>query len=134
MKKVYLLIILCFTIILSFGASAVTKENMKKDNYNGLFTDRETKQTYFYKDGDIVANSWIDYNGQKYYFKEDGTMLTGWKYMNNNWYCFGKEMGIMLTGWVSDGPNWYYLNADGTMVHDTYIDGYYLGTNGAWVK
>jgi glucan-binding YG repeat protein len=29
---------------------------------------------------------------------------------------------------------WYYLNQSGTMEHDKYIDGYYVGSNGAWVE
>ena len=40
----------------------------------------------------------------------------------------------MKTGWFKDGSNWYYLNSDGTMAHDTTIEGYKLGSNGTWIK
>ena len=40
----------------------------------------------------------------------------------------------MKTGWLNDNGTWYYLNADGSMAANTYVDGYYVGSNGAWVK
>lgn len=40
----------------------------------------------------------------------------------------------MQTGWVCSNGNWYYFYGDGTMAHDTTIDGYYLNSAGAWTK
>jgi glucan-binding YG repeat protein len=40
----------------------------------------------------------------------------------------------MATGWIIDGGSWYYLNSSGVMLYNTTIDGYKLGTTGAWVK
>lgn len=40
----------------------------------------------------------------------------------------------MSTGWVQDGNTWYYCNADGSMESNTTIDGYTLGSNGAWIR
>lgn len=49
---------------------------------------------------------------------------TGWKY----------DMGATLaTGWNNIGQDWYYFDNKGYMVSDTYIDGFYLGTNGAMI-
>ena len=42
--------------------------------------------------------------------------------------------GAMKTGWLNDGGNWYYLNTSGEMLSNTIVNGYKLGTNGAWVK
>ena len=53
--------------------------------------------------------------------------------MDNKWY-FLEQDGAMATGWKKDNEKWYYLNSDGSMSFNTYIDGYYLGFDGAWVK
>ena len=41
----------------------------------------------------------------------------------------------METGWLQeDNGKWYYLNNDGSMAHDTVIDGYKLGSDGVWIN
>jgi len=37
-------------------------------------------------------------------------------------------------GWQQKNGTWYYLNQSGAMEYNKYIDGYYLGSNGVWVK
>jgi len=37
-------------------------------------------------------------------------------------------------GWQQKNGIWYYLNQSGAMEYNKYIDGYYLGSNGVWVK
>lgn len=63
--------------------------------------------------------------------------------MANNWYMVNatgdpqvgwqKDNGYMATGWVKNGETWYYCNADGSMAANITIDGYQLGSNGAWI-
>lgn len=60
-------------------------------------------------------------------------MNTGWIKTNDKWYYL-EESGAMVTGWKKDNEKWYYLNLDGSMCCNTYIDGYYLGSDGAWIK
>ena len=36
----------------------------------------------------------------------------------------------MATGWIFVGDAWYYLNADGAMASDQWIDGYYVDASG----
>ncbi len=68
-----------------------------------------------------------------------GAMVTGWHFdpVYQTWFYLVSE-GSMATGWQLVGDKWYYLNptADGTqgaMAANTYIDGYYVGADGAWV-
>lgn len=90
------------------------------------------------------------------YIKEDGSKAVGWfqspinkswYYMNNEgimasnkwinssekWY-FLKEDGSMATGWVQDSGKWYYLDQSGAMVSNVTIDGFDLGSDGAWIQ
>lgn len=49
---------------------------------------------------------------------------TGWKYNTGDTFA---------TGWNNIGEDWYYFNNDGYMVTDTYVDDFYLGSNGAMI-
>ena len=42
--------------------------------------------------------------------------------------------GFMKTGWIKDNRSWYYLNDDGTLATDTWIDNYYVSESGKWTK
>lgn len=55
-------------------------------------------------------------------WKQDST---GW------WYTEGTSCSV---GWKEIYGKWYYFGQDGYMVHDTTIDGYTLGSDGAWVQ
>ena len=58
-------------------------------------------------------------------------MRTGWLKDGANWYYL-IENGSMKTGWHYDNDGvWYYLKSNGEMAANEYIDGYYLGANGA---
>lgn len=36
--------------------------------------------------------------------------------------------------WANIDGNWYYFYYDGTMAFNTHVNGYYVNSNGAWVK
>lgn len=67
-------------------------------------------------------------------------MVIGWIFDPSYQKWFYTNMsGAMLTGWQQIGNAWYYLNPipDGTrgaMAAEQWIDGYYVGTDGAWVQ
>ena len=44
-------------------------------------------------------------------------------YRRNSW----------TTGWAKIDGKWYYFYSDGYMAHDTIIDGFKLGSDGAWI-
>ncbi|MGG2063296.1 hypothetical protein [Bacillus sp. S14(2024)] len=51
----------------------------------------------------------------------------------NTWYYLN-ESGAMVTGWLSLDNTWYYFYGSGEMAYNTRIDGYKLGSNGAWIR
>lgn len=67
-----------------------------------------------------------------WYFYKDGKMQTGWIQDGANWYYMNQN-GTMYMGWLQDGSNWFYLKGNGVMAYSTFIDGYYLGGNGAYI-
>lgn len=55
-----------------------------------------------------------------------------WKNDNTGWWY--EEGGSWTTGWKNLDGKWYYFNSNGYMAHDTEIDGYKLGSDGAWIQ
>ncbi|NFN06059.1 hypothetical protein FDB50_15250 [Clostridium botulinum] len=98
---------------------------------------------YFCNDSGKMINGWVNDNGNWYYLnpKSDGTkgcMQTGWQYIDNEWYYLNPKSdgtkGKMKTGWINDNGSWYFCNDSGKMAHDTFVNGYELASNGAWIK
>lgn len=94
---------------------------------------------YFLKnDGSMASSEWVSHNVNWYYLDDSGNIVTGWKNINGNWYYLNPTLdeneGVMKTGWINDGYNWYYMYPSGEMAYDTYINGYRLDSNGAWVR
>lgn len=54
-----------------------------------------------------------------------------WLEVGSNEWMY-KEDDSFATGWRQIGDKWYYFNLDRYMAHDTTIDGYNLGSDGAW--
>jgi glucan-binding YG repeat protein len=102
-----------------------------------------------------------DTNGKWYYLKDNGDKTRGWKLVDNKWYFFDNNSGVMVTGWFKDtdgswyflyegkdygalgvmetgwkrvDSKWYYLNTNGIMASNTVVDGYTLGSDGAWIE
>lgn len=55
-----------------------------------------------------------------------------WKQDSNGWW--NKEGNSYSIGWKQIDGIWYYFLENGYMAHDTTIDGYKLGSDGAWVQ
>lgn len=68
-----------------------------------------------------------------FYLEGSGVMKTGWISYGGSWY-FLKSSGAMQTGWLSNGGKWYYLYNDGRMAANTVIEGFRIGSNGAWIR
>lgn len=80
------------------------------------------------------VTGWSNADGHWRYYDNKGTMQLGWLNDNGTWYHLGGS-GVMKTGcWLQDRGKWYYLTASGAMAHDTVIDGYTIGSDGAWIK
>ncbi|HIT93803.1 MAG TPA: N-acetylmuramoyl-L-alanine amidase family protein [Candidatus Faecivivens stercoripullorum] len=88
---------------------------------------------YYLKDCGGMATGWQQVDGKWYYLKGDGAMATGWVQSNGQWYYL-KGNGAMATGWVESNGKWYYLYESGEMATNATIGGYYVNSNGEWVK
>ncbi|WP_304070851.1 leucine-rich repeat protein [Oribacterium sinus] len=101
---------------------------------------------YYFNQEGYMFTGWLFYNNAWYYFEENegseqGKMSLGWKEIRGFWYYFSEEVGAengkMRTGWQELKGKWYYLNPqagadNGKMLFNTKVDGYILGTDGAW--
>lgn len=50
----------------------------------------------YYKDGEILKDSWIDYNGLTYYLLPSGIMATGQHFIGDKRYYFDEEKGHLI--------------------------------------
>lgn len=55
-----------------------------------------------------------------------------WRQDSNGWW--NTEGSSWSVGWKEINGKWYYFKQDGYMVHDTTIDGYTIGSDGAWIQ
>jgi hypothetical protein len=55
-----------------------------------------------------------------------------WKHDNTGWWY--SDWNSWYTGWKEIDGKWYYFNYNGYMAHDTTIDGYQLGSDGARIE
>ncbi len=74
-------------------------------------------------------------NGTWSFYDATGAqMKASWVNLGGTWYYLNAS-GAMKTGWFQDyDGRWYFLKSNGAMAANEYIDGYYLGSNGAWVR
>lgn len=103
------------------------------------WNEENGKWYYFYGNGQMAAE-FIDLDGYSYYFKPDSNdgkaaMVTGWQKVDGNWFYFNPNSdgykGLMKRScWSYIDGNWYYFYYDGIMAHSTYVDGYYIDSNG----
>lgn len=89
-------------------------------------------QNYYLLDNGNMATGWLNYSGSWYYLGSDGAKKTGWQSIDGNWYHLDSQ-GKVQTGWFKDlDGKYYYLNSYGAMAYNTTIEGYKIGSNGAW--
>lgn len=114
-----------------------TTDNTNTSNSNGWSI--QNGKVYYLDNSGKKQTGWLQSGNDWYYLGSDGARQTGWQNVNGNWYHMDQD-GKMQTGWFKDwNGTWYYLNPDsngskGAMLHDTYVGGYRLGSDGAWVK
>lgn len=130
-NRILSLVLLTLIFLTSIGASANEySKDLKEMKYTGW------ARGLYYEKGDLVKNNWVTFEGKTYYVRDDGSKVTGWLNLNNNWYLFDTS-GVVVSGWYFDmgSRKYYYLSpVDYKMAHDTTINGYTVGTDGAWIK
>ena len=133
-----------------FQSDSTMAANTWIDNYyvdaSGVWIPNKEKPTdkwiasgnrkwYRHADGSYTKNDWEVINGKYYRFDNEGWMVTGWKKINDIWYYTDKTTGERYgKGWHWIDGNCYYMNANGEMAADTWIDGYYVDASGKWIK
>lgn len=133
-----------------FQSDSTMAANTWIDNYyvdaSGVWIPNKEKPTdkwitsgnrkwYRHADGSYTKNDWEVINGKYYRFDNEGWMVTGWKKINDIWYYMDKTTGERYgKGWHWIDGNCYYMNANGEMAVDTWIDGYYVDASGKWIK
>lgn len=131
LKKNYRnLIVISLTTISLISLTPITAyAEWKKDNVG-----------WWYTEGKSYATGWRYINKHWYYFDTaDGYMLKNGLFpIENNIYYFNKD-GAMQVGWVYIDysfihKGWHYFKADGSMVSNSIISGYYLNKNGTWFE
>lgn len=84
--------------------------------------EAEDGSLYFYdENGQMLVNSWLEYDGKVYCFGETGAALIGWWIIGEEQYYFWPE-GHMHTGWLMDGENLLYFKEDGTMAWSEWLE------------
>ena len=93
------------------------------------------RKWYRHADGSYTKNDCEVIDGKYYRFDKDGWMVTGWQKIGNVTYYMDKTTGERYgEGWHWIDGNCYYMNANGEMAVDTWIDGYYVDASGKWIK
>jgi len=78
--------------------------------------------------------AWIA-NGQNWYYQDgSGQNVTGWLNEGGKWYYMWSDGTMAHDTWLeSANGKWYYFNSDGSMATNTTINGYTIGSDGAWI-
>lgn len=79
----------------------------------------------------MVTNSWIG----DYYVGEDGGWISGygagqWVADSAGWWYSYPTGGYPANEWKQIGGAWYYFNMNGYMAAGQWIDNYYVDTSG----
>ena len=120
-------------------------------------------KTYYFADDGVMVNGWWqgpdgtwyyfspdwgmtigwknnidDWGNEWFYFEDDGSLVTGWKYdipgWENEWFYFDTNGLMYQSEWFFSNGNWYYATASGAIARNTYIDGYWVGPDGIFVR
>ena len=80
----------------------------------------------------VFAGTWTEHDDHTWtYLNDDGESVTGWINDNGKTYYLDKE-GCKKTGWLKSKGCWYYFNENGEMASNTWIDNYYVNSDGKW--
>lgn len=84
-----------------------------------------------------MYTGWLNLNGKWYYLNTlenslEGVLFTGWLNRDGRLY-FTDSNGVMVEGWCQVDGNWhYFMPGSGEMARDTWIDGFYIDSDGIW--
>lgn len=104
--------------------------------FRGEYIESINQNTTIDNQNKTECNKWIkSEKGWQYNDAIGQAIKSTWFYDINygSWYYLD-DNGIMKTGWFKDADGkWYYFNEHGSMLKDTYIGIYKLGSDGAMI-
>lgn len=90
----------------------------------------DEKTYYATRGGAIAKNKIVTVDGKKRYFNSSGVMTTGWVDHKGNRYYFPKAGDYLVSRWKKLGGYTYYFNEEGHMQKNTWVDSWYIDSNG----
>jgi len=145
----------------SSGTPKTKSSTLYNNTMTGIWFKDSNGWWFSKSTGDYAKDEWGQINNKWYYFDTNGYMQKGWKLIQNSWYYlnpksdsegsmqtgwifdtannkwyFCSDSGSMRTGWIydSNANKWYYCDKDGAMLTNTWIDSYYVNSDGSWLK
>ncbi|MEO2075736.1 MAG: L,D-transpeptidase family protein [Bacillus sp. (in: firmicutes)] len=88
---------------------------------------------YYLQNSGAMRTGWMLDKGKWYFLQPSGAMKTGWLELSGSKYFLNSD-GAMITGWKELEGKWYYFDGNGLMAANTVINGYKLGSDGAWIQ
>lgn len=123
---------------------------------SGKWNSDATGWWYSYSDGSYAKDKWENIDGYWYYFMSDGYMDSDgyregcWLGADGAWntaYSGGHWASDSTGWWYTDASGWYpvstwlridgkyyYFKSSGYMASNEWIEGSYVGPDGAWIK
>lgn len=90
------------------------------------------KRFVFSQKGVLQRNKFLRINGRCYYAGANGAAATGWKTINGKRYYFSSRGVRAENGFKTIGGKTYYFTEKGVLKKNCWIDGKYMGSDGAW--
>jgi glucan-binding repeat-containing protein len=89
---------------------------------------------YYLNNSGAMRTGWLELPEATYYFTSNGAMVTGWKTIDG-WNSYFEQSGVQAIGWKLIDGNWYYFDEyRGIMVASSFVNGYYLNSDGIWAQ
>ena len=89
----------------------------------------------FYKNGVLIVNSFVDYEGNKYRAGKDGYMVKNQiETVDDKDYYFDEEGILVFDKWFKYNENDMYSYEDGSIAKNEWVDNKYLSDNGIMLK
>ncbi|EDT75422.1 hypothetical protein [Clostridium butyricum] len=146
-KSIKTLVVGMLGVLLTTGAVATPAHAMSgidflKQNQQTQQYQTQVNKSYLHEVDGLVATkedalkyegwSVVNGNANQILFVRGGSFVSGWLGSGSSWSYFDPATNYLVRNQarVIDGKE-YYFREDGRMLHDSYKDGYYYGSDGA---
>lgn len=121
----------------AFDQTGALEGTINLSTFTGLI--RKEEKAYYYTDGVMEKNRWIEADGNWYYLNDHGAGAVSCWRLKDGKYCYLKADGKMASReWVQDYGNWYYVRADGSRCESCWAEiggiWYWFGGSGKMAR